>query len=281
MRAREKTAPSVGVAPSSSLQAICAYAEAARRTEHFTHIRHGRATRVLLYVARIMRQVSEETAIYSARRIVAATVAERPTIEEAMAFAYALDLRGFEVSIRPLQIPAEIEALLERVQAAQPRTIVEIGTACGGTMFLLATAAGDDAHIVSIDLPQGYKGRRQKLYRAFGRKGQRVDLLRRDSHDPETVRLTERLVGDHGVDLLFIDGDHSYEGVERDYLAYSPLVRDGGVIAFHDIVPGIEANVEGVPRFWQKLRRTAEVEELVQDWGQGDCGIGLLQVKRA
>ena len=34
------------------------------------------------------------------------------------------------------------------------------------------------------------------------------------------------------LDLLFIDGDHSYEGVRQDYKMYSKLVRDGGLIAF-------------------------------------------------
>lgn len=38
-----------------------------------------------------------------------------------------------------------------------------------------------------------------------------------------------------GVDVLFIDGDHSYKGVLTDWLLYSPLVKVGGIIAFHDI----------------------------------------------
>jgi len=44
-------------------------------------------------------------------------------------------------------------------------------------------------------------------------------------------------------DFLFIDGDHTYEGVEGDFEMYSPLVRRGGIIAFHDIVPGPPENV--------------------------------------
>ena len=37
-------------------------------------------------------------------------------------------------------------------------------------------------------------------------------------------------------DFLFIDGDHTVEGVTKDFLLYRPLVRKGGVIAFHDIL---------------------------------------------
>jgi len=37
------------------------------------------------------------------------------------------------------------------------------------------------------------------------------------------------------IDLLFIDGDHQYEGVLRDYREWSPHIKAGGVLAFHDV----------------------------------------------
>lgn len=36
------------------------------------------------------------------------------------------------------------------------------------------------------------------------------------------------------IDLLFIDGDHSIKGCDFDFVSYSPLVKKGGFIAFHD-----------------------------------------------
>jgi hypothetical protein len=43
------------------------------------------------------------------------------------------------------------------------------------------------------------------------------------------------------IDVLFIDGDHSYDGVKGDYERHAPNVKQGGVIFFHDacIYPGI------------------------------------------
>ena len=123
--------------------------------------------------------------------------------------------------------------------------------------------------------------RRAKLYLGFAREGQRIELLRRDSHDAETVRRVQRLVAARGIDLLFIDGDHSYEGVKQDYLTYAPLVLDGGLIVLHDIVPGDDENVGGVPRLWRELKRGTEVEELVADWDQGGYGLGLLRRRPA
>lgn len=53
------------------------------------------------------------------------------------------------------------------------------------------------------------------------------------------------------LDLLLIDGDHSYEGVLEDYSTYSPLVRQGGVIALHDIAP--KGPEQGVPKAWKTI----------------------------
>jgi predicted O-methyltransferase YrrM len=44
------------------------------------------------------------------------------------------------------------------------------------------------------------------------------------------------------IDLLFIDGDHSFEGVTRDIEAWVPHVRSGGLVLFHD------TGLEGVDR---------------------------------
>jgi len=41
---------------------------------------------------------------------------------------------------------------------------------------------------------------------------------------------------DQPIELIFIDGDHSYEGVKRDFELWYPKVVEGGVIAFHDTV---------------------------------------------
>ena len=86
------------------------------------------------------------------------------------------------------------------------------------------------------------------------------------------------LLGGHSVDFLFVDGDHEYEGVRKDCNLYGPLVRPGGLIAFHDIVPGDEELVGGVPRFWEEFKRSHETIELVESWDQRAYGIGVVRV---
>lgn len=51
------------------------------------------------------------------------------------------------------------------------------------------------------------------------------------------------------IDILHIDADHSYEGVKRDFELWSPCVRPGGLILFHDII----SHKENVGKFFDEL----------------------------
>src|SRR6202021_3047068 len=95
--------------------------------------------------------------------------------------------------------------------------------------------------VVRFQLPRGqfgggYPRRKMALVPRFPRNRQQLPLIRGDSHTPETLDRVERLLTSDKLDYLFIDGDHTYDGVKRDFEMYSPLVRSGGMIAFHDIV---------------------------------------------
>jgi hypothetical protein len=77
------------------------------------------------------------------------------------------------------------------------------------------------------------------------------------------------------LDFLFIDGDHSLEGVTDDYLRYSPFVRAGGWIGFHDIndtAPHREHGVFVAP-LWNRLRG----EKIEFNAGDSWAGIGLVR----
>ena len=86
---------------------------------------------------------------------------------------------------------------------------------------------------------------------------------------------------DNKVDFLFIDANHSYEGVKKDFEMYSPLVRKGGIIAFHDIIPDYYAKrgiklASGVYKFWNEVKEKYEHLEIVKDRNQNAFGIGVL-----
>ena len=232
-------------------------------------------------------------AIKAARRgkfvvnVAAATWTLRPearrmrSLRESVDFAFGFAVG--EVTIWPAQVRSEITALLELLEVEPPRNVLEIGTARGGTLFLLSRVASADARLASIDLPGGnFGGGYERIWvpllKTLPRSRQTLKLMRADSHASRTYHETRRWLAGEQLDFLFVDGDHSFEGIRGDFLKYGALVRTDGLIAIHDIVPGSEDTVGGVPKFWKVVKNAYETRELVEDWDQGGYGIGVVRV---
>ncbi|MGO9831532.1 MAG: class I SAM-dependent methyltransferase [Myxococcaceae bacterium] len=199
--------------------------------------------------------------------------------EEVIAFGFdrAPNLIG------PSQLRSEIIQLAAWVHQRKPQTVVEIGTANGGTLFIWCALADPRAVIVSIDLPGGIHGGgyprwKSLVYRRFAQPGQSLRLLRVDSHLPATRDQLKTLLPPEGIDFLFIDGDHTYAGVKRDFEMYSPLVRRGGLVAFHDICPHPPEMNCDVDKFWREIRAQYPSREFVETPNQGYYGIGVLEL---
>jgi predicted O-methyltransferase YrrM len=79
------------------------------------------------------------------------------------------------------------------------------------------------------------------------------------------------------IDFLFIDADHTYEGVRRDFQLYSPLVAKGGLIALHDIAPTAPSEEYGVRQLWNEINPAFQWREIIADPKQQGYGIGLLE----
>jgi len=184
----------------------------------------------------------------------------------------------------PFQVRWEICSLLSLVRDLRPKTVMEIGTANGGTLLLWTRVVPDDTHLISLDLPEGdfgdgYARWRAPIYRSFAVGSQRIDLVRADSHAPSSLIEIQQLLNGKLIDFLFIDGDHSYEGAKKDFEMYSPLVSPEGVIAFHDIVhcpPGSRCDVD---RLWAELKLQYDSGEFIKDANQDWAGIGYLKHK--
>jgi len=150
---------------------------------------------------------------------------------------------------------------------------------------LFSNVAHEEATLISVDLSQTIEKR--ILFRYIKKEKQKIYLIQGDSHSIETLRKIEVILRDNSVDFLFIDGDHSYEEVKKDFEMYSPLVRKGGIIAFHDIIPdhytryGIKTDSRAgeIYKFWNELKEKYEHLELVKDRNQDGYGIGVLFVK--
>lgn len=203
----------------------------------------------------------------------------QPSFRQSFVLAREASQRG------ALQKFAELSPLLGLLRRRRPRTVVEIGTAAGGSLYAWCGVAEPDATIVSIDLPGGpfgggYAEEEIPRLRSYGRPGQTLHFLRRDSHEETTRAELVSLLAGRPIDFLMIDGDHSYEGVKRDFELYASLVAPDGLIAFHDILPHPQAPDCQVDVYWREIKpryRHVEFLDPTEYWGYGQWGgIGVL-----
>lgn len=154
------------------------------------------------------------------------------------------------------QIPEEIWPFAEWLWQRRPHNVLEIGVRHGGTSALwhgLCTGL-----VVGVDwegqdgLGKGTRGLHYLLRKYYPRFRSVVG----DSQLLKTRREVQDCLDDGLFDFVFVDGDHSYQGVRHDFLAYSALLSVGGCIAFHDIVdtPTTRNAGQGVFRFWNELK---------------------------
>jgi len=199
-----------------------------------------------------------------------------------LAFNFKWGLKRFNIDIRPSQEKSEIIELLHLLKKHKPKYILEIGTERGGTLFLFSNVAYPQSMIISIDLPggpfgKGYPFYKIPIFKSFGNNNKKIFLLRMNFHNIKTLERVKKILGSKKIDFLFIDGDHRYDGVKKDFIYYSPLVRKGGIIAFHDIVPSMYKKVGGVPLFWKEVKKNYNnTKEIVNNWGQEGRGIGII-----
>lgn len=134
------------------------------------------------------------------------------------------------------QNKSELVECLEIITKKPLYNCLEIGTQYGGTFYLWQQIC--QGKIISIDLPDGVFGgvsnerhldRNQKL------KKENSFFITGNSQCKETQNKFTEILDGEKLDLLFIDGDHSFDGVKTDYEFYSKFVNPDGFIVFHDI----------------------------------------------
>jgi predicted O-methyltransferase YrrM len=163
--------------------------------------------------------------------------------------------------VASLQID-EAALLFRLARDVQSGPIAEIGRFKGGSTVVFATTLPDGAELWSYDLHVALRpdmtGEQldAELRDALGRLGlaHKVHLLVGDSRTVEPPP--------EPLELLLIDGDHSYEGAKADFARWGDFVRPGGHVLFHDAVDtGGYGNVyPGVTRAVAEVDRDAAWE---------------------
>jgi SAM-dependent methyltransferase len=161
-----------------------------------------------------------------------------------------------------LQDRDEFMRLIDEAREIGVKEVLEIGTCRGGTAYLFYKLLG--ANVTTIDVRPLLFTRAVLPLVSRGK----IRVIRGDSHSMKTLEK----VSNKKYDLLFIDGDHSYDGVKRDYEMYSRLVRPGGLIAFHDIYS------PGVAKFWNEVKHGHIYIEIINKSRNSSPGIGVLKL---
>ncbi|HEY8583424.1 MAG TPA: class I SAM-dependent methyltransferase [Capillimicrobium sp.] len=183
--------------------------------------------------------------------------------------------------IPPRTMHSDAEAALLRRLARDARRVVEIGVYEGSSAVAVAEVMAPSQELHLIDpfghhptaLPSGWgateRASRAVVGRAARREGPRVTWHVALSQDVAPTWTAP-------IDLLFIDGDHSAEGVRRDWDDWHGFVAPGGHVLFHDarlgqhegrglpgptsVVDGLLRGPGGPPAGWQIA---AEVDRTV------------------
>jgi predicted O-methyltransferase YrrM len=180
---------------------------------------------------------------------------------------------------------SELQPLIALVRGRRPKTVVEIGTYRGGTLFAWCQVADPEAMLISIDLPGGlfgggYSRREARAFKEFALPDQELHTLRRDSQKPRTLEKVRSLLQGRTIDFLMIDGDHTYKGIKRDWELYEPMTSPDGLIALHDILEHPAQPLCEVDKLWTELapqHRSVEFTDPDDDRGHGQWGgIGVI-----
>ena len=154
----------------------------------------------------------------------------------------------------------------------KPEIVVELGTHYGVSFFGFCEAAeafSSNTFIYAVDTWEGdaHAGEYNddvfnKVQREANRKHKSRTRLIRSTFD-EAVRYFD----DQSIDLLHIDGLHTYEAVKHDYETWKPKMKDDSIILFHDI--NVREREFGVWKLWNEIKKEKNTYETANGHGLG------------
>lgn len=159
------------------------------------------------------------------------------------------------------------------VANTKPKTIVELGTHKGHSFFAFCQGIKDqniDAKIVAVDTWQGDEHAGFYGDEIFDE----VDNVVNHYYEKIKIQLIRKTFdealddfAEKSIDILHIDGLHTYEAVKRDFEKWLPKVKEDGVILFHDIV--VKERDFGVYKLWDDIKRDYYTMEFYHSNGLG------------
>ncbi len=146
------------------------------------------------------------------------------------------------------------------IEGIAPRNIcLEIGMYRGGTHFLWRQYFPE---VISLEVNEDFCREARAVLDACGVYPDGSKIICADAHSAAGIEAADTALVGRQVDMLFIDGDHTYESAKADFESHHARVRAGGIIAFHDA--GSRAHMPGV------YQAVEEIEENREQYGLGE-----------
>jgi glycosyltransferase involved in cell wall biosynthesis len=200
-----------------------------------------------------------------------------------MTFDHLLDPAAFmrpDRLVRPLSWTGHIPFAFWLVTRCRPKVLVELGTDTGNSYFafcqaVVANQLNTRCHAVDTwegDAQSGlytedvYAEMKEYNDTHFGTFSQ----LHRSTFDSAVLEFM-----DETIDLLHIDGLHTYDAVRHDYETWAPKLSSSAVVLFHDTA--VEGEGFGVRRFWNEVSKNRNCLEFEHANGLGVLFLGDAQ----
>jgi cyclopropane fatty-acyl-phospholipid synthase-like methyltransferase len=156
------------------------------------------------------------------------------------------------IQYKPQQRFSELTPFLEFAIKRGCKNVLEIGAADGGLTFIFSCLFDK---VVAVDIKHTATYNKENIIR-----------VQADSHSSNLLGM---------YDLILIDGDHSLEGVKKDFYIYKEMLHKDGIMALHDIKDTEIQRHNGcfVHKFikegkhFEQWKNTLVFNEFTDEWG--------------
>ena len=151
----------------------------------------------------------------------------------------------------------ELDRLIEVVNQYKPRSYLEVGAREGIALRYFVERVPSIETVSAVDLPGAKWGRKDskaELLDNFAALGMPWVFHEGNSTSPSIVEEVSKT----RYDVIFIDADHTYEGVKQDWENYGPLADM--LVCFHDINHPSNSPAYGPSKLWNELKTDTSIE---------------------
>jgi cephalosporin hydroxylase len=164
-------------------------------------------------------------------------------------YGYTFEWLGVPI----IRLPDDIVVFQELVFQVNPKVILEVGIARGGSVIFsssLVELMGNNGRVIGIDIDiRSHNLQRIKAHKMY----KNIDLIEGNILDVNTLASLKECLRGSKVDILVLDSNHTHEHVLRELYLLSDLVNVGGYIVLPDTV------IEDFPKGYYSENRPWDV----------------------